>query len=363
MKRIQNTIRRLRIPVFCFIFVFFGVFSVAPAVQAGYWGESIQANLMLYNLQRISEKIRGIILSAVKNAAIQTINKQVLRLVNGSSGKGSLIIENWRKFIYTQSAKKAEGVILNDFFPKMFSGKGSGGNYSAASEGVSGNLNSSLNTIKNYPQYLQNVGKNTLKSLQQDVTKYTLDKVCPDPKGSLAKGDYACFSSLMEPQNNPKGIPIITAQKYGAEKAKNEKIAETQAGITGYKPQTNKQGLVVTPPQTIADIVSTIQTLPAKAIALAQNWEELATGVIQSYVNSLIQKTLSKTGLGSDGADFSNNLSNELTRQTGGVIRDGVKGVKDYFSEDGSGSDIVGPNDVGDEDEDWCGVTHCQDIR
>ena len=222
------------------------------------------------------------------------------------------------------------------------------------------NLSTSISTIKNYPEYLSTIGKNTVEGLKRDVTQYTLDQVCPDPQGSLALGDYACFSAVMEPQNNPRGIPILTEQKYTEEKIKNELIAQTQAGITGYKPQTNNQGLVVTPPQTIADIVSTVQTLPAMAIAVAENPSELVTGVIQMYVNSLIQKTLSKVGLGSVGASFANNLGNEMSRETDALIEDNIGAL---FNEDGMGTDIVGPHDVGDEGVDWCGVVHCQETN
>lgn len=333
--------------LFVVAILFFGIFSTTPA-RAGYWGEPTAANMMLFNLDQIADKIKGVTLSVVKNAAIRTINQQVLRLVNGTGGQGSLIISDWRQFIYVESSKKASDVVLNDFFPKMFSGKGSGGNYVASSEGVNTvkNLSSSVNTIKNYPEYLSTIGKNTLKNLQTDATKYTLDQVCPDPSGSLAKGDYRCFSEIMKPQNNPRGIPLLTEQKYAEENAKNQAVAQTQAGITGYKPQTNAQGLVVTPPQTISDIVSAVQTLPAKALAIAQNPSELITGVIQTYVNSLIQQTLSKVGLGPVGASFAQNLGGELSRESDALISENVGAM---FNTDGSGTDIVGPNNVGQQ--------------
>lgn len=324
-----------------------GIFLLHPTTaHAGYWGEPTAANMMLFNLEQIAEKIQGVTLSIVKNAALQTINQQVIGMVNGAWGQGSLIIEDWEDFIYTQSSKKAESVVIKDFFPKMFDGKGSGSNYIPSSEGVNAvnSLNSSINTIKNYPEYLKTIGKNTIAELQSDITQYTLDQVCPDPQGSLSKGDYACFSAVMKPQNNPRGIPILTERKFLEEKLRNEKIAETQAGITGYKPQTNDAGLVVTPPQTIADIVSTVQTLPAMAMAVAENPEELITGVIQAYVNSLIQKTLSKVGLGPIGASFSQNLGNELSRESDQLISDGIG---EMFHSPGMGTDIVGPNNVG----------------
>ena len=142
----------------------------APSARAGYWGEPTAANLMLYNLEQIADKIKGVTLSIVKNAALKTINEQVLRLVNGTGGTGSLVIEDWKKFIYTEASQKAEDVVLNDFFPKMFRGKGSGSNYTASSEGVntSQDFSSSINTIKNYPEYLATIGKNTLNELKSD---------------------------------------------------------------------------------------------------------------------------------------------------------------------------------------------------
>ena len=336
---------------------------VAPSARAGYWGEPTAANLMLYNLEQIADKIKGVTLSIVKNAALKTMNEQVLRLVNGTGGTGSLVIEDWRKFIYTEASQKAEDVVLNDFFPKMFAGKGSGSNYIASSEGVSTaqNISSSISTIKNYPEYLSTIGKNTLNELKSDTIKYSLDQVCPDPSGSLAQGDYRCFSEIMKPQNNPRGIPLLTEQKYTEEMLKNQLIAQTQAGITGYRPQTNAQGLVVTPPQTIADIVSTIQTLPANAIALAQNPSELVTGIIQTYVNSLIQKTLSKVGLGPIGASFAQNLGNELSTESNALIQDNVGAMfgnnsNGNQSGNGMGTDIVGPNNVGND----CSASTCR---
>lgn len=361
VKKTKRLVKMFRKAVLIFTFVC-GSFLCGNVTRAGYWGEPTAANMMLFNLEQIAEQIKGTTLSIVKNAALTTINQQVLGMVNGTWGQGSLVIEDWKNFIYTQSSQKAEDVVLNDFFPRMFSGKGSGGNYIASSEGVvaAQNLSTSISTIKNYPEYLSTIGKNTVEGLKRDVTQYTLDQVCPDPQGSLALGDYACFSAVMEPQNNPRGIPILTEQKYTEEKIKNELIAQTQAGITGYKPQTNNQGLVVTPPQTIADIVSTVQTLPAMAIAVAENPSELVTGVIQMYVNSLLQKTLSKVGLGSVGASFANNLGNEISRETDALIEDNIGAL---FNEDGMGTDIVGPHNVGDEGVDWCGVVHCQETN
>lgn len=372
MNKIKNNFyfpHYLKRGVFVVVILSLSVFFAVPA-RAGYWGEPTAANMMLFNLDQIAEKIKGVTLSVVKNAAIRTVNQQVLRLVNGTGGQGSLIISDWKQFIYTESSKKASDVILNDFFPKMFSGKGSGGNYVASSEGVNtlNSVSSQINTIKNYPEYLSTIGKNTLKSLETDVTKYTLDQVCPDPSGSLAKGDYRCFSEIMKPQNNPRGIPLITEQKYTQENEKNQAIAKTQAGITGYKPQTNAKGLVVTPPQTISDIVSAVQTLPAKALAIAQNPSELITGVIQAYVNSLIQQTLSKVGLGPVGASFAQNLGSELSQESNALISENVGA---FFNTDGSGTDIVGPNDVGQQTtsspttasaDDYCG-TNCRVIN
>ncbi len=312
------------------------------------------ANMMLFNLQQIADNTKGVLLSTVKNAAMRTINQQVLKLINGKNGQGSLIISDWKKFIYTEASVKASDVVLNDFFPKMFDGKGSGSNYVSSSS-----LSSSsegLNTIKNYPEYLTTIGKNTVKNLQTSAVKYSLDQVCPDPSGSIAKGDYKCFSEIMKPQNNPRGIPILAEQKYTEEKLKNQTVAQTQAGITGYKPQTNSRGLVVTPPQTISDIVSTIQTLPARALAIAQNPSELITGVIQAYVNSLIQKTLSKAGLG----DFGTNLADELSRGSNALVQDNIGAL---FNSDGIGTDIIGPNNVGNTNS-WgdCPVGTCRKV-
>lgn len=340
-KHVSN--KNFRVGVFLAIFFAASFFVPSPA-RAGYWGESIYANQMLYYLEEMSYKIKGIVLSVVKNEALKVINEQVLGMVNGTWGQGSLVIEDWRDFIYTQSSKKAEDVVLNDFFPKMFSGKGSGGNYTASSGGLNSvnSLVSSYNTIKNYPEYLQNIGKNTLDNLKGSAVKYSLDQVCPNPSDALSKGDYACFSAIMQPQNNPRGIPLLTEEKYIEEIEKNAKIAETQAGITGYKPQTNAQGIVVTPPQTISDIVSTIQTLPAMAIAVAENPEELITGVIQSYVNSLVQKTLSKVGLGS------------VTSSLGEAVSDGTNNMIDYsvgtvFNGAGVGTDVITSHTVGSQ--------------
>lgn len=341
------------------VFLFVGFFStffigqVLPA-RADVWGATWAANLMLNTLTKIDRAVEGVTLSIVKNAALKTVNEQVLRLVNGTGGTGSLVISDWKKFIYTESSKKAEDVVLNDFFPTMFSGKSSGSNYTSSSEGTTTvqNLSSSINTIKNYPEYLSTIGKKTLSNLKStSTTKYSLDQVCSNPSSSLAKGDYRCFSEIMKPQNNPRGISILTEEKYNEEKTKNQTIAQTQAGITGYKPQTNSKGLVVTPPQTIADIVSTIQTLPAKAIALAQNPSELITGIIQTYVNSMIQKTLSKVGLGSVGTSFAQNLSNEISSETDTLIKDNVGALfgNNTTTTGGVGTDIVGPNDVGSE--------------
>ena len=327
------------------VFLCVSFFLSAVPARAGYWGEPTIANLMLYNMEQIADRIKGMTLSIVKNVALRTINEKVLSLVNGRSGKGSLIISNWRDFIFTQSNKAAKDVVLNNFFPNLFSGKGSGGNYTP-SEAVN-NTAASIQTIRNYPQYLSTIGKNTLNEITSNAIKYTLDQVCPNPSASLSRGDYACFSALMQPQNNPYGIPILTQQAYAAEQQKNQLVAQTQAGISGYKPQTNSKGLVVTPPRTIADIVATVQSLPAQALALAQNPSELITGVIQIYINSLVQKVLSKVGMNPSDAAIVGNTASD-------IVGDTSDNIQDYFS--GSSGDI-GPNNVGSPSENPWGTS------
>ncbi|QQS21058.1 MAG: hypothetical protein IPL87_00755 [Candidatus Moraniibacteriota bacterium] len=329
---------------------FFANFWFAANARAGYWGEPTAASMMLFNLQQIAENIKGVTLSIAKNAAIQAINQQVLGMVNGTWGQGSLIIEDWRGFIYTQSSQKAQDVVLNSFFPAMFGGKGSGGNYIAASEGVllAQGVSNSINTIKNYPEYLSTIGKNTLQGLAVNTTpRYTLDQQCPDPQAGLARGDYRCFSSIMEIQNNPRGIPILTEQKYLAEKMMNERIAATQAGITGYKPQTNAQGLVVTPPETVANVIASTLALPGQALAAAQHPTELLTGLIQMYVNSLVQKTLSKVGLGSTTASSYQNLNMQMNQNGQMLMQNNVGALFNNGNASGVGTNIIGPMNLG----------------
>ncbi len=319
-----------------FVVMFLVVYFQPTCVRAGYWGEGFAANMMLFNLETISYRIQGIVLSAVKTTAIQVINQKVLSMINGGGASGaSLIIQDWKNFILIQSAQKAQDVILNDFFPDVFQGKGSGGNYVSASEGVfsggSGAFNyadiASLSNT-NYPEYLSSVGKQVLKNELDGVINYTLDNVCSNPAESIDRGDYECLREFMSPQNNPFGIPILTQQKYNQELEENKLIAQTQAGITGYKPQVNSSGLVVTPPQTISDIVSTMQTLSAKAIATIQNPSELITGIAQAYVNKMIQQTLSNVGLsGSVGQTFANNLGAGLSAESNALIEENVGAV------------------------------------
>lgn len=280
------------------IFTFFLCLAVlAPIEQARadvWYAWLLNAN-MTVTLQEISRRIEGITLSVLKQQVIMLIHKKVAAIINKSgTGGSSLVIQDWKNFIFVQASKKAESEINNYFFPDLFSGKSSTANYVPKTEAFA------TNRYGSYPEYLKSIGENELTKLSGKATKYTLDQICPDPQSALDKGDYRCFSVLLDPdkpENNPYGIPIVVAEEFDRIKKQEETVSVTQAGISGYKPKTDGRGTVMTPPSTVASIVDETITAPLKSIINAENSSELSSFIqtaLYSFMYAAIQEGVSQ---------------------------------------------------------------------
>lgn len=337
------------------LFLCLAVLMPISQARADVWYAWLLNANMTVTLQEISRRIEGITLSVLKQHVITLIRRKVASIINKSgTGGSSLVIQNWKEFIFTQSTKKAEEGV-NTFFTELFGGKGSTANYIAsetstgtASTSSSSTFSSSSKKYGSYTEYLKSVGKSELKKLTKETSKYTLDQVCSNPKSSLDKGDYKCFSALLDPdkpENNSYGIPLVVTNKFNKLKTQEETIATTQAGISGYKPKTNSKGTVVTPPSTVSSIVDETITAPLKTIISADNSSELSSFIqaaLYSFLDAAIKEGVAQAVSYIDQKTGIEGLGSQLV--AAGDSEYGKDNVSSQFT---SSSDTVSASNVG----------------
>ncbi len=282
--------------IFALSFLSNAVF-LTPYAQAGYWGEPIYSTFIKDMLEKIARQIEGALLGAVKASAISMINSQVGKLVGGSSAGTSLVINDWKQFLYDEPEKKVQ-MQMEGFFASATKGRGASANYSA-SGGINGN----------YSAQLIKTAKSSLSSSSSRPADI-LD-VSSDPEASLAEGDLRTLNALFSnPMNNPFGF-ALAAQGYEQsirEQAQQEQVV--QAISHGYR---SAPGL---PGATVGQLVANAQDVGNKIIAAASNPQELASGIVMSLVNKTITNVVQK-GIGEVQTNIQREIGTVNTQVTG----------------------------------------------
>lgn len=284
------------ISVFALVLFSQAIVSV-PRAQAGYWGEPIFAAFIDDMLEKIMRQIEGAMLTALKSAAINLINNQVGQLVGGSSTGSSLVINDWKGFLFEEPEQKVQ-VAMENFFTSMTSGRSSSANYGSPYALASGN-------------YSARLIEGARLSLGTPYKPTDILEVSPDPETALAEGDLRTLNALFSnPMNNPFGF-TLAAQSYERSVREQEQQEQLVQSIShGYR---SSPGL---PGSTVGQLVANAQDVGNKVIAAASNPGELAGGVITSLVNKTITNMIQK-GIGDVQANMQREIGN-VGRQISG---------------------------------------------
>ena len=276
-----------------------------PRAQAGYWGEAIFATFMDDMLEKIMRQIEGAMLAALKASAVNLINSQVGQLIGGSSAGESLVINDWKGFLYDEPEQKVQ-IEMENFFASMTSGRSSSANYDSPYSLASGSP-----TLGNYSARLVEGAKLSLGTPYQPTD---ILEVSPDPEAALAEGDLRTLNALFSnPMNNPFGF-TLAAQSYERSVREQEQQEQLVQSIShGYR---GSPGL---PGSTGGQMVADGQDVGNKIIAAASNPAELASGIITSLVNKTVTNMIQK-GIGDVQANIQREIGN-VDRQISGQIK------------------------------------------
>lgn len=300
--RIKKTI-----VVSVFALVFFSQATLlAPRVQAGYWGEPIFAAYIDDMLEKIMRQIEGAMLAALKSSAVTLINSQVGQLVGGSSTGASMVINDWKQYLYAEPEQKVQ-VYMEDWFSQMTKGRASSANYDSPYSLATGSP-----TLGNYSARLVEGAKYSLSAPYQPTD---ILEVSPDPEAALAEGDLRTLNALFSnPMNNPFGF-TLAAQSYERSVREREQQEQVVQAIShGYR---SVPGL---PGATLGQMVADVQDIGNKIIAAAENPAELASGIITSLVNKTITSMIQK-GIGDVQANIQREI-NSVDRKITGQIQE-----------------------------------------
>lgn len=278
---------------------------LAPRVQAGYWGEPIYAAFIDDMLEKIMRQIEGAMLAALKSSAVTLINSQVGQLIGGSSTGSSLVINDWKQYLYEEPEQKVQ-IYMEDWFTQMTKGRASSANYDSPYSLAVGSP-----TLGNYSARLVEGAKLSLAAPYQPTD---ILEISPNPEEALAEGDLRTLNALFSnPMNNPFGF-TLAAQSYERSVREREQQEQVVQAIShGYR------GAPGLPGATVGQMVADVQDIGNKIIAAAQNPAELASGVITSLVNRTITNMIQK-GIGDVQANIQREIGN-IDRQISGQIR------------------------------------------
>ncbi len=260
-------------------------------------------------LEEVMKMIHGVILGALKQAAVQTINDTVNNLVAGTTASGSMFITDWEEYLYRGPLRENQ-LYMNDFFTLATRGQASGMNYRS-------------NCGKDYANYLiDNAGGGNRYAAE--FPSMNLQEYVCDASDMFENATWMAFDAFTSNTlNDPLGFALTAEGVKQADLERRQKEAEDRAlAYQGYKAQT-QGGMVVTPGSTIKDVVANAKDVPNKVIASAENIPEVISSVVTGIVTNTIQQ-----GIG--------NARGNIQREVDNKICDFSKGIRNNL-------DIIGP--------------------
>lgn len=255
-----------------------------PARPAYAWGDAIPAAILKQTLEKIQHQIDGVLLATLKSTAINVLNTKVMQMVAGTSAKDSLIITNWKQYLYQEPAEQTKYAYDTTFKSITLQGRSTG--FVPSTGGLSYE-----SKISSYADL--HLGNSA--SLSGNTAR--LSELSGDPIASVSNGNFRVLSEMYASGSDPIGYSLRAERFLMEESAKNQQEAQVKAMASGYKGVTDKYGNTILPGSTISQMVSNTQDMSNKIIAASQNPSELVGGVIASLANRMITSAI-QNGLG-----------------------------------------------------------------
>lgn len=267
-------------------------------VRAGYWTENYTANAVDTMIDEAWAMLQAMILKALKEEAIKTLQDQVEKMVSGASGGG--IIADYEEFIYSSIRDEAE-TYLSDFF-------------SSAQASVAPGEREMLRDIEQAleQRLLPSEPVSTLHEIVQTS----------DPVGDVFDQRYgggvkALLSYQFGDYNNPFSA-YVNAEKNVSKKVEQMQESAKAEVVAGQGFETMVKGNKVMPGSVYQDIVAQVEGAPIDMITNATNWQE----VIISFATSLIGSAIK------NGIETTSDSSKTDKRRVERTNKDGYPGIQ-----------------------------------
>ncbi len=308
--------KKIKIFLFSLILVFSFSFTGQKA-NAEAWGTNVGSALMKDMLDRMYDKIQGMMLQVSKQASSEVMHSSVGNLVSRGNDGNPLYITDWDNFLIEEPLEKS-ALYMNDFFTLTTRGRASSGNYVPySSSGSSG-------ARVSYDSYLVGQAKESIfgsNIYQTDLNQYT-----SDPSQMLASGNWRAYNAFISnPANNPFGYNLMAEDAYLGQLENERRKAEVKAiAYQGYREESNN-GQVVTPGSIVKDLVSQDMEFTNNLISGATHPEEVITATLTRMVTNSI-----KQGMGTVQRDINRELR-QIENYTRTVDRKIENSIEDAF--------------------------------
>lgn len=261
------------------------------SAHAEMWGTNMIATLVEKMLDRLDRYIEGVLLSQLKSAAVKMLDKQIDKMFGGGSGNEPLFVTDFKEYIHGVSLDYTHDV-MNDFFTTSMRGKFSVSNYVEVG-GMVGTFTSGLDSQVNAAA---EVAQSMKDAVTAELPTFDFDTKSLNPglRGGLSARDLN--QMVTNPMNNSIGASFQAKEMFYTTLSEREEIQKVKAQASGFIPK-EKDGKVVAPSALLEGMVVKVKTMATDVITAAENPEELVVGVISSYANQIITRTIQQ-GLG-----------------------------------------------------------------
>ncbi|HRY82513.1 MAG TPA: hypothetical protein P5232_02340 [Candidatus Moranbacteria bacterium] len=258
--------------LFTSFLVLFFCFWQAPKAQATVW-PGVDP-VIKQGLEVITNLIQDLMVSVIKQAAIQSI----VQLVDSSVGRGAggqpSFITNWDDFLIGQPENNTN-IYMNDYISRMTRGRNSYSGYST--EGFTG----PANYAADLGQLVNSLGASNAPEMSYEG----------DPSQMFDEGNFKNMELYLSGVNNPWAFNIAYENEQQKKLEEEKYIAQTQAiAYQGFRGTPGElPGTVTKPGILIKENVANTENLPNLTLANAGSLPEM---IVAALVNQMVSRSI-----------------------------------------------------------------------
>ncbi|HFC36170.1 MAG TPA: hypothetical protein ENJ49_00665 [Candidatus Moranbacteria bacterium] len=315
INKFANKFRKLFLTTGMIMFLLFSVVHHANAYVA--WPDIVgfQYDEMV---RKVWKQVEDALVASLKREAAQMVADTMNNIISGGKQAGALFITDWDNYLFA-NPNAATQAYMNDFFTITTRGKSYGSYNSACGS--------------NFSEW-RTAGAREAVNEQIDLTSLqtTLEEVsCNGLAGMFDNLNWNGYVESMKLQNDPIAYKLLAESIAQKKKEEEEKKAETKAtAYLGFKPQTDKNGYVVTPGSLVQSLSATANSMDMNMIVNARSVGEVAGIVAGKIASSVI-----KRGIGNIRKNIQANINKGICN-TSQSLRDGLKNLTPQGSLQGS---------------------------